>query len=96
MKNYFELQIQKLTNLIEQQKGQLEQTKGQLEQTNDELKKTKGKLEQTNGELEQTKNKLEEQRIEFNLKFKRMNGDNYLLKLSLKNQAEDSIQSENR
>ena len=25
-----------------------------------------------------------------------MNGDNYLLKLSLKNQAEDSIQSENR
>ena len=117
MKNYFELQIQKLTNLIEQQnnkieqqKGQLEQTngeleqtnaelkktKGQLEQTNGELKKTKGKLEQTNGELEQTKNKLEEQRIEFNLKFKRMNGDNYLLKLSLKNQAEDSIQSENR
>ena len=96
LKNYFELQIQKLTNLIEQQKGQLEQTKGQLEQTNDELKKTKGKLEQTNGELEQTKNKLEEQRIEFNLKFKRMNGDNYLLKLSLKNQAEDSIQSENR
>ena len=67
---------------------------------NDELENLKNnfelKIQKLTNQIEQQKYQLEKQRKEFKFKLNIVNEDNYRLKLSLKNQMEERIQSENR
>ena len=60
------------------------------------IQKLTNQIEQQNNKIEQQKYQLEKQRKEFKFKLNIVNEDNYRLKLSLKNQMEERIQSENR
>ena len=60
------------------------------------IQKLTNQIEQQNNKLEQQKYQLEKQRKEFKFKLNIVNEENYRLKLSLKNQMEERIQSENR
>ena len=60
------------------------------------IQKLTNQIEQQNNKIEQQEYQLEKQRKEFKFKLNIVNEDNYRLKLSLKNQMEERIQSENR
>ena len=67
-----------------------------IQKLTNQIEQQNNKLEQQNNKIEQQKYQLDKQRKEFKFKLNIVNEDNYRLKLSLKNQMEERIQSENR